>query len=172
MRTLELIVRALPLVLPLALISPLAASQPAQAEEVQAKDGDEKTYDWGAKVQIELLMEDGQEVSHSGEMLTLGPEWPFEFEGADHHHTIRVEANGKEGSKKLEARWSYERDGEAIIPEFEATYTSRKRQVLWNAEHTVAIALTFTPTKFEREKDKSRDDKDKIEPDEGDDPLR
>ena len=170
MRTVEKLVRALPVVLPLALISPMVVSTPAQAEAVEAGDED-KGYDYGAKIKIELLMEDHSEVAHKGDILTLGTEWPFEFEGADHRHQINVFADGEEGKKKFDVTFSYFRDGEEIIAEFQDVYKAKSRQIVWNADQTIAVAITLTPYKFTRE-DSSRDDKDKIAPDDTDNPLR
>lgn len=161
------IARALALVLPLALVMPLVMSgAPAQAGE----DGEEKTYDYGAKVKIELRMEDGTEVTHRGEMRSFGNEWRFEFDGAEHSHAVTLNAEGKEGDKELEVTLAYDRDGTAIIAPFKADFPVRKRQAFWTDTGKIAIALTFTPTKFERE-DKSRDDKDKIDPGDDDNPL-
>lgn len=169
MSTLHRIARALPLVLPLVLVAPLAAPTQVQAA---AEDGDEeeKTYDYGAKVKIELRMEDGTIVKHRGEMRSFGNEWRFEFDGADHHHVVTLNAEGEEGKKQLEVTLAYERDAMAVIAPYKDTYPVRKRQTLWTEDGKLAIALTFIPTKFERE-DQSRDDKDKIDPDENDDPL-
>ena len=170
MRMVEKLARALPVVLPLALISPMLTAAPAQAEAVEAGDG-EKDYDYGAKVKIELLMEDQSEVAHKGDILTLGTEWPFEFEGAEHNHQVNIFADGEEGKKNFDVTFSYYRDGEEVIAEFQDVYKAKQRQIVWNADQTIAIAITMTPYKFKRE-DKSRDDKDKIAPDDTENPLR
>lgn len=169
MMNLDRIARALPLVLPLALIAPLVTPAQVQAAAADGED-DEPSYDYGARVKIELRMENGTIVKHRGEMRSFGNEWRFEFEGADHHHLVTLNAAGKEGDKQLEVTLAYERDGMAVIAPYKDSYKVRKRQTLWTEDGKLAIALTFIPKKFERE-DKSRDDKDKIAPDEDDDPL-
>lgn len=170
MDALQRIARALPLVLPLALIAPTIVVAPdAHAGESESKK--EKQYDYGAKVTIEVRMEDGTVVKHRGEMRSFGNAWTFEFDGADHHHGVTLTVESEEGSKTLEVTLSYERDGTPIIAPFTDTYTAKKRQTLWTEDGSLAIALTFTPVKFERE-DKSRDEKEKIKPGDGnDDPL-
>jgi hypothetical protein len=92
------------------------------------------------------------------------------LDGGEHHHLVTLSVEGEEGKKTLEVTFAYERDGIAIIAPFKDTYTARKRQAFWTADDSMAFAMTFYPTKFERE-DKSRDDKDKINPDGNDDPL-
>jgi hypothetical protein len=168
------VVRALPLLLPLALVAPLISPSPVQAAALDGEDGEDseapKTYDYGARVRIELRMEDGTIVKHRGEMRSFGNEWRFEFDGADHHHALTLNATGEEGDKQLEVTLAYERDGMAVIAPFKNTYPVRKRQSLWTHDGSLAIALTFIPTKFERE-DTSRDDKEKLNPDDNDDPL-
>jgi hypothetical protein len=177
MSTLVQVARALPLVralallplaleVPMALIAPLV--WPSQAQAVG--EDEEPTYDYGAKVKIELRMEDGTEVTHRGEMRSFGNEWRFEFEGGEHSHLVTLNAEGKEGDKQLKVTLAYDRDGMAIIAPFKADFPVRKRQSFWTDTGKIAIALTFTPTKFERE-DKSRDDKDKIDPGDDDSPL-
>jgi len=169
MDALQRIARALPLVLPLALIAPTItlAPTPADAGESEKK---EQEYDYGAKVTIEVRMEDGTIVKHRGEMRSFGNEWRFEFDGAEHRHGVILTAESEEGSKTLEVTLAYERDGTPIIAPYTDTYTAKKRQALWTEDGSLAIALTFTPTKFPRE-DKSRDEKEKIKPDDNDDPL-
>jgi hypothetical protein len=158
----------LPLVLPLALLMPLVSPSHAHAA---VEDGDEdQTYDYGAKVKIELRMEDGTTVTHRGELRSFGNEWRFAFEGGEHSHVVTLNADGKEGDKQLKVTLAYDRDGMAIIAPFKADFPVRKRQSFWTDTGKIAIALTFTPTKFERE-DKSRDDKDKIAPGDDDNPL-
>jgi hypothetical protein len=169
MRNLDRIVRALPLVLPLALVAPLVTPTQVQAA-AGGEDEDEPSYDYGAKVRIEVRMENGTVVKHRGEMRSFGNEWRFEFEGADHHHVVTLNAEAEEGDKQLEVTLAYDRDGMAVIAPYKDTYKVRKRQTLWTEDGKLAIALTFIPTKFERE-DKSRDDKDKIDPGDDDDPL-
>lgn len=161
------IMRAVPLVLPLALVMPLLSPSPAHAA---GESDEDQTYDYGAKVKIELRMEDGTTVTHRGEMRSFGNEWRFEFEGGEHSHVVTLNAEGKEGDKQLKVSLAYDRDGMAIIAPFKADFPIRKRQSFWTDTGKIAIALTFTPTKFERE-DKSRDDKDKIAPGEDDNPL-
>ncbi len=156
------------LLAPLALVSPMLLA-PAQALAVIGAS-DEPEYDYGAKVKIELRMEDGTIVKHRGEMRSFGNEWRFEFEGGEHRHVVTLSADSEEGKKTLEATFAYERDGIDIIAPFKDTYTARQRQAFWTEDGKLAVALTFYPTKFERE-DKSREDKDKINPDDGDDPL-
>ncbi|WP_146657971.1 hypothetical protein [Enhygromyxa salina] len=173
MNTLDRIVRVLPLVLPLALVAPLVSPTQVQAAAQNGEDGsdsEEQTYDYGARVKIEVRMEDGTVVKHRGEMRSFGNEWRFEFDGADHHHALTLNASGEEGDKKLEVTLAYERDGMAVIAPYKDTYPVRKRQSLWTQDGKLAIALTFIPTKFERE-DTSRDDKEKIDPGDSDDPL-
>jgi hypothetical protein len=167
MATLPRIARALPLVLPLALVAPMAVLTPADAT---AGDKDQPEYDYGAKVTIELRMEDGTIVKHRGELRSFGTDWRFEFEGGDHRHVVTLSAEGEEGKKTLDVTIAYERDATAIIAPFKDTYTARKRQAFWTEDGSLAVALTFYPTKFERE-DQSRDDKEKINPDDSDDPL-
>ena len=155
-------------------LAPLVSSAPAQAA-VGASDGNkdkdtDKDYDYGAKVAIELRMENGKVVKHRGEMRSFGNEWRFEFDGADHHHLVTLSAEGEEGSKSLEVTFAYERDGTAIIAPYTETFKARKRQAMWTEDGKMAIALTFHPKKFERE-DSSRDDEDQIAPDDSDDPL-
>jgi hypothetical protein len=167
MDTLPRIARALSLVLPLTLVASTVVLAPAS---VDAGESDkEKEYDQGAKVTIEVRMEDGTVVKHRGEMRSFGTEWRFEFDGADHRHGVLLTAES-EDSKTFEVTLAYERDGTPVIAPFTDTYTAKKRQALWTEDGSLAIALTFFPTKFERE-DKSRDDKDKIKPDDSDDPL-
>jgi hypothetical protein len=161
------ILRSLALALPLALVLPLVSPSKAHAA---GEDDEEQTYDYGAKVKIELRMEDGTTVTHRGEMRSFGNEWRFEFEGAEHSHLVTLNAEGKEGDKQLKVTLAYDRDGMAIIAPFKADFPVRKRQSFWTDTGKIAIALTFTPTKFERE-DKSRDDKDKIDPGGDDNPL-
>lgn len=134
-------------------------------------DKKQQEYDYGAKVTIELRMEDGAVVKHRGELRSFGDEWRFEFDGADHQHAVLLTAETEEGSKKLEVTLAYERDGMPVIAPYTDTYTAKKRQTLWTEDGSLAIALTFTPAKFARE-DKSRDEKEKIKinPD-NDDPL-
>ena len=170
MDALQRIARALPLVLPLALIAPTIVLAPATDAHAGDSESKEKEYDYGAKVTIEVRMEDGTVVKHRGEMRSFGNEWTFEFDGADHRHGVILTAEAEEGSKTLEVTLAYERDGTPIIAPFTDTYTAKKRQALWTEDGSLAIALTFYPTKFERE-DKSRDDKEKIKPDDNDDPL-
>ena len=158
------------LALPLALAAPLLVSAPATAGD---GDGDEKqqpTYDYGAKVSIELRMEDGTLVKHRGVLRSFGNEWRFEFEGAGHKHTVVLNAESEEGQKTLEVTFAYDRDGTTVMAPYTTTYVARKRQSLWTHDGKIALALTFTPTRFERE-DKSRDDKQKVKPDDNDDPL-
>lgn len=169
MDALHRIARALPLVLPLALIAPTIAITPTSADAGESEKK-EKQYDNGAKVTIEVRMEDGTIVKHRGELRSFGNEWRFEFEGAEHKHAVLLTAESEEGSKTLEVTIAYERDGTPIIAPFTDTYTAKKRQAFWTEDESLAIALTFVPTKFERE-DKSRDDKEKIKPDDSDDPL-
>lgn len=169
MDALQRIARALPLVLSLALIAPTIVVAPdAHAGDSESKK--EKEYDYGAKVTIEVRMEDGTVVKHRGEMRSFGNEWTFEFDGADHRHGVILTVEAEEGSKTLEVTLAYERDGTPVIAPFSDTYTAKKRQALWTEDGSLAIALTFFPTKFERE-DTSRDDKEKIKPDDSDDPL-
>jgi hypothetical protein len=166
MDTLQRIARALPLVLPLALVAPtIVVPVPADAGE-----SEEKQYDYGAKVTIEVRVEDGTVIKHKGELRSFGNEWRFEFDGGDHRHGVLLTANGEEGSKTFEVTLAYERDGSPVIAPFTDTYTAKKRQVLWTEDESLAIALTFFPHKFPRE-DKSRDDKEQIKPDDNDDPL-
>jgi hypothetical protein len=172
MDALQRIARALPLVLPLALpialVAPTIVLAPASAD---AGESETKEYDYGAKVTIEVRMEDGTIVKHRGEMRSFGNEWRFEFDGADHRHGVILTAETEEGKKTLEVTLAYERDGTPIIAPFTDTYTAKKRQALWTEDGSVAIALTFYPTKFARE-DTSRDDKEKLDPgDDNDDPL-
>lgn len=167
MITLQRIARALPLVLPLALVAPMVTVAPASAT---AGDEQQPEYDYGAKVSIELRMEDGTIVKHRAEMRSFGNEWRFEFEGGDHRHVVTLTAEGEEGKKTLEATFAYERDGTDIIAPFKDTYTAKKRQAFWTEDGSLAVALTFHPTKFPRE-DSSRDDKEQIKPDDNDDPL-
>ena len=169
MDALQRIARALPLVLPLALIAPTITLAPAPADAGESEKK-EQEYDYGAKVTIEVRMEDGTVVKHRGEMRSFGNEWTFEFDGADHRHGVILTAEAEEGSKTLEVTLAYERDGTPIIAPFTDTYTVKKRQALWTEDGTLAIALTFYPTKFPRE-DTSRDEKEKIKPDDSDDPL-
>jgi hypothetical protein len=163
-------IRALPLVLPLALVAPLITSNQVQAAAQDGEDSEQQTYDYGARVRIEVRMEDGTIVKHRGEMRSFGNEWRFEFDGADHHHVLTLNAAGEEGDKQLEVTLAYERDGMAVIAPYKDKYPVRKRQSLWTQDGKLAIALTFIPTKFERE-DTSRDDKEKIDPGDDDDPL-
>ncbi|MFO7566069.1 MAG: hypothetical protein R6X02_25720 [Enhygromyxa sp.] len=164
---LQRIARALPLVLPLALLAPTLVTAPSTAV---AGESNEKQYDHGAKVTIEVRMPDGKIVKHRAEMRSFGTQWRFEFEGADHQHALLLSAEAEEGSKTLEVEIAYERDGSPVIAPFTDTYTAKKRQAFWTEDDSLAIALTFYPTKFER-KDTSRDDKEKIKPDDSDDPL-
>jgi hypothetical protein len=166
MDTLQRIVRALPLVLPLALIAPTIVL-PVTAD---AGESEEKEYDYGAKVTIEVRVANGTIVKHKGELRSFGNEWRFDFDGADHRHGVLLTAESEEGSKTLEVTLAYEQDGTPVIAPYKDTYTMKKRQVLWTEDESVAIALTFSPHKFPRE-DKSRDDKEQIKPDDNDDPL-
>ncbi|PRQ02892.1 hypothetical protein ENSA5_19820 [Enhygromyxa salina] len=170
MTTLVRIVRAFPLVLPLALVAPLITSGEVQAAAADDEEGEGKTYDYGAKVKIELRMEDGTTVRHRGELRSFGNEWRFEFDGAGHHHVVTLDATHEEGDKELEVTLAWDRDGESIIAPYTDSYPVRKRQSLWSADGKLAIAMTFKPTKFERE-DSSRDDKEKLNPDDDDNPL-
>ncbi len=146
----------------------MLVSAPAAAEGEQAKPPE---YDLGAKVKIELRMEDGTIVKHRGELRSYGNDWTFDFEGADHTHQVVLNVEGSEGESKLDVTLSYSRDGSLVIPPFTTDFTAKKREVLWTEDGTLALALLFTPTKFPRE-DKTRDDKDKIAPGEdNDDPL-
>ena len=156
----------LALALPLALIAPMALA-PAQAS---AGEDEGSSYDYGAKVKIELRQENGAVVKHRGEIRSFGNIWTFEFEGEGHRHRVTLNVEGEEGKKQLEVELSYTRDGMAIIAPYTDTYTARKRQSLWTEDGQLAIALTFYPTKFERE-DESREDKDKLDPGDSDDPL-
>jgi len=166
--TVASLARALPLLLPLALVAPMAVASPAAAAELEAGDDDEKDYDFGAKVRIELRMENGDTVKHRGEIRSFGTLWTFEFDGADHHHVVTLDVAGEEGDKEFDVTLSYNRDGMDVIAPYTDTYRARKRQTLWTTDGKLAIALTVIPTKFERE-DTSR--KDKIKPDDTDDPL-
>ena len=168
-KPLNRIVRAACLALPLALLSPLIAPELAQADAAE-DDSDEPSYDYGARVKIEVRMENGEVVKHRGEMRSFGNDWRFEFDGADHNHALTLSAEGEEGDKQLKVTIAYERDGMQIIAPYTDNWPVRKRETLWTTDGQLAIALTFIPTKFERE-DHSRDDKDKIAPDDGDDPL-
>ena len=167
--TLQRLTSACTLLIPLAFVAPMMSPAPATAAEL-AQAEDEKDYDFGAKVRIELRMENGDIVKHRGEIRSFGNEWRFEFDGADHHHIVNLDLAGKEGDKSFEVTLSYERDGMDVIAPYTDTYPVRKRQSLWTTDGKLAIALTFIPYKFERE-DQSRDDKDKVNPDDNDDPL-
>lgn len=160
--------RALTLTLPLALVAPMLVSAPVHAGEDSSER--DKTYDYGAKVKIEIRMENGAIVKHRGELRTMGTDWRFEFEGEGHRHVLVLNAEGEEGDKKLKVTLAYDRDGTAIIAPYTSDWKVRKRESLWTQDGSMAIALTFIPTKFERE-DTSRDDKDQINPDDNDDPL-
>jgi len=103
-------------------------------------------------------------------MRSFGNEWRFEFDGADHRHAVLLTAEPEEESNTLAVTIAYERDGTPVIAPFTDTYTAKKRQAFWTEDESLAIALTFVPTKFER-KDTSRDDNEKIKPDDSDDPL-
>lgn len=169
-------IRSLALALPLALIAPMVVQPGTARADVGAtqmgEDG-EKNYDFGLKVRIELRMEDGTTVKHRGDMRTMGMDWRFEFDGADHHHVLVLNAEGKEGDKVMPLTLSYERDGMDVIAPYKSDWKTRKRETLWTTDGKLAIALTLIPYKFEHE-DKSRDDKDKIIGNEGeddDDPL-
>jgi hypothetical protein len=162
------ILQRIALVLPLALVAPMVLA-PASADAGESEKK-EIEYDYGAKVTIEVRMEDGTIVKHRGEMRSFGNEWRFEFDGGEHRHGVVLTAESEEGSKTLEVTLAYERDGSPVIAPYKDTYTAKKRQVLWTEDETLALALTFTPHKFPRE-DKSRDDKEKIKPDDNDDPL-
>ena len=167
MHALQRIARALPLIpliIPLALIAPTIVLAPV------ATAAETKQYDYGAKVTIEVRMENGTVVKHRGELRSFGNEWRFEFDGADHHHVVTLNAESEEGSKTLEVTFAYERDGSPVIAPFTDTYTAKKRQAFWTDDDSLGFALTFVPTKFERQ-DKSRDEKEKIKPDDSDDPL-
>ena len=166
--TFATLARALPLLLPLALVAPMTVSTPAAAAESDAAGEDEKNYDFGARVKIELRMENGDIVKHRGEIRSFGNMWTFEFDGADHHHVVTLDVEGAEGDKSFEVTLSYNRDGMDVIAPYTDTYLVRKRQSLWTTDGKLAIALTFIPTKFEHE-DTSR--KDELKPDDGDDPL-
>lgn len=160
-------------ILPAFLLAPAMMTAPvdtAATEAAAGEDDEEPTYDYGAKVKIEVRMENGETVTHRGEMRSFGNEWRFAFEGAEHNHVVTLNADGKEGDKQLKVTLAYDRDGMAIIAPFKADFPVRKRQTFWTDTGNIAIALTFIPTKFERE-DKSRDDKDKIDPGDSDDPL-
>ena len=111
MDTLQRIARALPLVLPLALIAPTIVL-PVTAD---AGESEEKEYDYGAKVTIEVRVANGTVVKHKGELRSFGNEWRFEFDGADHRHGVLLTAESEEGSKTLEVTLAYEQDGTAII---------------------------------------------------------
>lgn len=158
------------LALPLALVAPMIALIMVAPSPADAGDSETKEYDYGAKVTIEVRMENGTVVKHKGEMRSFGNEWRFEFDGAEHQHGVILTAETEEGSKSLEVTLAYERDGTPIIAPFTDTYTAKKRQALWTEDGSLAIALTFFPTKFARE-DTSREDKEKIKPDDSDDPL-
>ena len=172
MDTLRTLARALPLALPLVLVAPLAfvGGGATASTPTAVGDQDEPQYDWGAKVTIELRMENGKVVKHRGEMRSFGNEWRFDFDGEGHKHLVTLNAESEEGSKTLEVTLAYDRDGTPIIAPFTDTYTAKKRQTLWTENGDFAVALTFTPTKFPR-KDTERDDKQQIKPDDNDDPL-
>lgn len=146
----------------------MVVAEPAWAGDDQ--DEDEKTYDRGAKVKIELRQENGKVVKHRGEMRSFGTDWRFEFEGEGHHHVVVLNANNEEGSKTFDVTLAYERDAIDVIAPYSTEFTARKREALWTDDGKIAIALTFYPKKFERE-DKSRDDDEQIKPDDSDDPL-
>jgi len=160
--------RSLALLVPLALIAPMMVSAPVYAGDDKSED--EKSYDFGTKVRIELRMENGAIVKHRGELRSMGDDWRFEFEGAGHKHVLVLNAAGEEGDKVFAVTLAYDRDGTAVIAPYTSDWKVRKRDSLWTEDGSLAIALTFIPTRFERE-DTSRDDKDRIKPDDNDDPL-
>jgi hypothetical protein len=167
MDALQRIARALPLLVPLALVAPMLTSPSVATAGV---NDEEPTYDYGAKVTIEVRIGNGVVTKHRGEIRSFGNEWRFEFDGGDHHHAFVLNVEGEEPAKTLEVTLSYDRDGTPIIADFKDTYTARKRQAFQTEDGSVGIALTLTPTKFERDTTK-RDDKEKLDPIGGDDPL-
>ncbi|NVB40905.1 hypothetical protein G6O69_23905 [Pseudenhygromyxa sp. WMMC2535] len=163
--------RSLSVALPLLLVSPLMFAEPAWAADAESEDGaEEKTYDYGFKVKIEVRMENGTTVKHRGEIRTMDTDWSFDFEGADHKHVVVLSTKAEEGDKVVDLTLAYNRDGMDMIAPYTSKWKVRKRETLWTTDGSLAVAIILIPTRFERE-DTSRDDKDKIAPDDNDDPL-
>lgn len=152
-------------------LSAFAFLQTPAAEQapVAADDGDKDEYTQGAKVKIEVRQENGKVVKHRGLIEAYGIPQHFEFKGEGHEHDILLMVDENDG-KSVKIQLGYDRDGAAIIAPFDDTWKKKKRDVVWTDDGKIAIALTITPTKIKVE-DKGRDDKDRIDPIGGDDPL-
>jgi hypothetical protein len=126
----------------------------------------EKTHDDGALVKIEIRLENGKIVKHTAEVRELGMDWNVEFDGEEHHHgfVFNIVKDGKKAKTKL----AYSRDGEKIVAPFVSAFQTGKREVL-RTDKGIAFAFTVTFKKFPRSDDAR--EKDRLEPDGGDDPL-
>lgn len=122
-----------------------------------------------AHVKVEIQQEDGEVVTHPGELVEWNEDASIAFKGGGHSHVVSVKAK-RVDAKKLEVTFGYARDGKAIIEGFVYDTEPKKREIL-RTDGDIALAVTVTP-KTVKPKDKKRKEKDRVKPGEDtEDPI-
>ncbi len=123
-----------------------------------------------ALVKVEIRLENGKIVRHSGELVDWDQDASVVFDGGGHSHQVNLHLHPKDDkAKKIEVKMAYDRDSSPVLAPFSFETRARKREVI-QSDGGLALAITITPKKAKPEEKKRRDDS--IEgPEDPDDPL-
>lgn len=111
-----------------------------------------------ALVKVEIKLENGKIVRHSGEIVDWDQDASVVFDGGGHSHQVNLHLHPKDDrAKKIEVRMAYERDATLVLAPFSFETKARKREVI-QSDGGLALAVTITPKKVKPEENKRRDD--------------